>query len=237
MRIIPAIDIIDGKCVRLTKGDYNTKKTYNEKPLEVAKEFEANGIKYLHLVDLDGAKSNHIVNHKVLNEIASKTSLQIDFGGGIKSDKDVLIAFENGAKQITGGSIAIQYPTLFKEWIVKQGAEKIILGADSHNRKIATHGWQKETDEDVVDFISSYEKDGIRLVICTDISKDGMLQGPSIELYKEILNKTGVLLIASGGITTIDDLYLLQEIGCEGAIIGKAIYEGKISLKDLIVFT
>lgn len=237
MRIIPAIDIIDGKCVRLTKGDYNTKKTYNENPLEVAKEFEANGIKYLHLVDLDGAKSSHIVNYKVLNVIASKTSLQIDFGGGIKSNKDVLIAFENGAKQITGGSIAIQDTTLFKEWLIKHGHEKIILGADSHNRKIATHGWQKESDEDVVDFISTYEKEGIRFVICTDISKDGMLQGPSIGLYKEILNKTGVSLIASGGITTVNDLYLLREIGCEGAIIGKAIYEGNIKLKELRVFT
>lgn len=237
MRIIPAIDIIDGKCVRLTKGDYNTQKTYNENPLEVAKEFEANGIKYLHLVDLDGAKSNHIVNHRVLNEIASNTTLHIDFGGGIKSDEDVIKAFENGAKQITGGSIAILNPDLFKVWLLKYGSEKIILGADSHNRKIATHGWQQESHEDVVDFISTYEKEGIRIVICTDISKDGMLQGPSTDLYKEILNKTGVSLIASGGITTINDLHLLQKIGCEGAIIGKAIYEGNISLKELREFT
>lgn len=237
MRIIPAIDIIDGKCVRLTKGDYNTQKTYNENPLEVAKEFEANGIKYLHLVDLDGAKSNHIVNHRVLNEIASNTSLHIDFGGGIKSDTDVKTAFENGAKQITGGSIAILNPELFDKWLSEYGPDKIILGADSHNRKIATHGWQKESQVDVVDFISGYEKNGIKMVICTDISKDGMLQGPSIELYQEILLRTSVSLIASGGVTTIADLHLLKQIGCEGAIIGKAIYEGNISLKELREFT
>lgn len=236
MRIIPAIDIIDGKCVRLTKGDYSTQKTYNENPLEVAKEFEANGIKYLHLVDLDGAKSNHVINHKVLNDIASKTSLNIDFGGGIKSDEDVQIAFENGAKQITGGSIAILDPKLFNEWLSNYGPDKIILGADSNNRKIATHGWQKESKVDVVEFITDFEIKGVQLVICTDISKDGMLQGPSVELYKEILSKTGVLLIASGGITTIDDLHILQQIGCEGAIIGKAIYEGNISLKELREF-
>ncbi|MDD4778119.1 MAG: 1-(5-phosphoribosyl)-5-[(5-phosphoribosylamino)methylideneamino]imidazole-4-carboxamide isomerase [Fermentimonas sp.] len=236
MRIIPAIDIIDGKCVRLTKGDYSTQKTYNENPLEVAKEFEANGIQYLHLVDLDGAKSNHIVNHRILNEIASKTSLNIDFGGGIKSDEDIKIAFENGAKQITGGSIAILNPQLFNDWLSKYGPDKIILGADSYNRKIATHGWQKESEVDVVDFISDYEQKGIKLVICTDISKDGMLQGPSTELYKEILSKTPVSLIASGGVTTISDLNLLQQIGCEGAIIGKAIYEGNISLNELREF-
>jgi len=236
MRIIPAIDIIDGKCVRLTKGDYSTQKTYNENPLDVAKEFEANGIKYLHLVDLDGAKSNHVINHKVLNDIASKTSLNIDFGGGIKSDEDVQIAFENGAKQITGGSIAILDPKLFNEWLSNYGPDKIILGADSNNRKIATHGWQKESKVDVVEFITDFEIKGVQLVICTDISKDGMLQGPSVELYKEILSKTGVSLIASGGITTIDDLHILQQIGCEGAIIGKAIYEGNISLKELREF-
>ncbi len=236
MRIIPAIDIIDGKCVRLTRGDYSTQKTYSDNPLEIAKEFEANGIKYLHLVDLDGAKSNHIVNHKILNEIASKTSLNIDFGGGIKSDEDAIKAFENGAKQITGGSIAILNPQLFNKWLSHYGSDKIILGADSLNRKIATHGWQQESQIDVVDFISNYEEKGVKLVICTDISKDGMLQGPSIKLYKEILSKTDVSLIASGGVTNIDDLHLLQQIGCEGAIIGKAIYEGNISLKELRKF-
>jgi phosphoribosylformimino-5-aminoimidazole carboxamide ribotide isomerase len=172
----------------------------------------------------------------VLNDIASKTSLNIDFGGGIKSDEDVQIAFENGAKQITGGSIAILDPKLFNEWLSNYGPDKIILGADSNNRKIATHGWQKESKVDVVEFITDFEIKGVQLVICTDISKDGMLQGPSVELYKEILSKTGVSLIASGGITTIDDLHILQQIGCEGAIIGKAIYEGNISLKELREF-
>jgi phosphoribosylformimino-5-aminoimidazole carboxamide ribotide isomerase len=233
MRIIPAIDIIDGKCVRLTKGDYSTKKTYNENPLEVAIEFEANGIEYLHLVDLDGAKSNQIINYKVLEQIASKTSLKIDFGGGLKSTKDVEIAFNSGANQITGGSIAVKNPAIFKNWITKYGVDKIILGADCHNRKIATSGWLESSELDVVDFITNYEQEGIKTVICTDISKDGMLQGASNDLYKEIIHKTNVKLIASGGVSCMDDLFLLQEMGCEGVIIGKAIYEGKISLKDL----
>lgn len=230
MRIIPAIDIIDGKCVRLTKGDYGTKKVYNENPLEVAKEFEANGIKYLHLVDLDGAKSKHIVNHRILKEITTKTSLIVDFGGGIKSDDDVRIAFENGAAQITGGSIAVQNRELFLKWLETYGADKIILGADSHHRKIATHGWQQQSELDVVDFIADYEREGVKYVICTDISKDGMLQGTSNELYTEILQRTNVKLIASGGVSSIDDLVKVKQIGCEGAIIGKAIYEGKIKL-------
>ena len=236
MRIIPAIDIIDGKCVRLTKGDYNTQKIYNENPIEVAKEFEASGIKHLHLVDLDGAKSNNIVNHRILNEIATKTELIIDFGGGIKSDKDIEIAFENGASQVTGGSIAVHNKTLFLDWLAKYGNEKIILGADSNNRMIATHGWQKQSEMDVVNFIKEYEKDGISYVICTDISKDGMLQGTSVELYKEILSKTNIKLIASGGVTSIEDVKLVEQIGCEGAIIGKAIYEGRINLKELEQF-
>ncbi|WP_436413921.1 1-(5-phosphoribosyl)-5-[(5-phosphoribosylamino)methylideneamino]imidazole-4-carboxamide isomerase [Petrimonas sp.] len=230
MRIIPAIDIIDGKCVRLTKGDYDTKKVYNENPLEVAKEFEANGIKYLHLVDLDGAKSKHIVNHLILKEISTKTSLIVDFGGGIKSDDDVRIAFENGAAQITGGSIAVQNRELFLKWLETYGADKIILGADSHHRKIATHGWQQQSELDVVDFIADYEREGVKYVICTDISKDGMMQGTSNELYTEILQRTNVKLIASGGVSSIDDLVKVKQIGCEGAIIGKAIYEGKIKL-------
>lgn len=233
MRIIPAIDIIDGKCVRLTKGDYATQKTYNENPLEVAKEFEANGIKYLHLVDLDGARSKHIINHKILREIVCKTSLKVDFGGGIKSDDDARIAFENGAAQITGGSIAAQDPETFLRWLATYGADKIILGADSHNRKIATHGWQQQSELDVIDFIIDYEQEGVKYVICTDISKDGMLQGASNELYTEILQKTNVQLIASGGVPSIDDLIALQQIGCEGVIIGKAIYEGKIKLSEL----
>jgi len=233
MRIIPAIDIIDGKCVRLTKGDYATKKIYNENPLEVAKEFEANGIQYLHLVDLDGAKSNKIINQKVLEKIATETKLQIDFGGGIKSNEDIRIAFESGASQITGGSIAVKNRDLFLEWIAKFGATKIILGADCLNRKIATQGWLENSETDVIDFISNYEKSGIQYVVCTDISKDGMLQGASNELYKEILDKTNVKLIASGGVSSIEDLIKLKNIGCEGAIIGKAIYEGKIRLEDL----
>lgn len=233
MRIIPAIDIIDGKCVRLTKGDYNTQKIYNDDPIEVAKEFEANGIQYLHLVDLDGARSKHIVNHKILHGITSKTSLKVDFGGGIKSDDDIRIAFENGAAQITGGSIAVQQPDIFQQWLDRYGSEKIILGADSNNRKIATHGWIQQSKLDVVDFISDYAKQGVIYVICTDIQKDGMLQGTSNELYREIIEETGVKLIASGGVSSMDDLASLQQLGCDGAIIGKAFYEGKITLTQL----
>ncbi|MFA6701515.1 MAG: 1-(5-phosphoribosyl)-5-[(5-phosphoribosylamino)methylideneamino]imidazole-4-carboxamide isomerase [Dysgonamonadaceae bacterium] len=233
MRIIPAIDIINGKCVRLTKGDYNTQKTYDDNPLNVAKNFEDNGIKYLHLVDLDGAKSKHIVNYKILNEIATKTNLEIDFGGGIKSDEDIQIAFDNGARQITGGSIASQNSKMFLNWLSIYSADKIILGADSLNRKIATHGWQKHSETDVVKYIADYKSNGLKYTICTDISMDGMLQGPSTDLYIEILSKTNINLIASGGISSLNDLETLELIGCEGAIIGKAIYEGYISLKDL----
>ncbi len=233
MRIIPAIDIIEGKCVRLSKGDYNTMKIYNENPLEVAKQFEDNGITYLHLVDLDGAKSKHIVNHKILESIASNTNLKVDFGGGLKSDKDLEIAFECGAAQITGGSIAANNSEIFLKWLQKYGSEKIILGADCNNRKIATNGWIEESELDVLDFIKSYEEKGIKYVICTDIAKDGMLQGASNELYKEILSEAKVSLIASGGVSKMDDLFQLKEIGCEGAIVGKAIYEGTISLKEL----
>jgi phosphoribosylformimino-5-aminoimidazole carboxamide ribotide isomerase len=234
MRIIPAIDIIDGKCVRLSKGDYDTKKIYNENPLEVAKSFEAHGIQYLHLVDLDGAKSNQIINHKILEQIASKTSLKIDFGGGLKSDADLRIAFESGANQITGGSIAVKNPILFQEWIAKYGAEKIILGADANNEKVAISGWLEESQEDLIPFIKKYQTQGIQYVICTDIAKDGMLEGPSFELYQKILMQVPNLkLIASGGIAAFDELPKLAEIGCEGTIIGKAIYENKISLKQL----
>lgn len=234
MRIIPAIDIIDGKCVRLSKGDYDTKKIYNENPLEVAKSFEAHGIQYLHLVDLDGAKSSQIVNYKVLEQIASKTNLKIDFGGGLKSDSDLKIAFESGANQITGGSIAIKQPEIFKSWIQQYGADKIILGADAMNEKVAISGWLEESKEEVIPFIQSYQQEGIQYVICTDISKDGMLEGPSFELYQRILEQTKDLkLIASGGISTFDELPKLAELGCEGTIIGKAIYEGRISLKQL----
>jgi phosphoribosylformimino-5-aminoimidazole carboxamide ribotide isomerase len=236
MRIIPAIDILGGKCVRLTKGDYSTPKIYCDDPLEVAAEFEANGIQYLHVVDLDGARSNHIVNHKVLHGIASKTSLKIDFGGGIKSNEDVRVAFENGAAQITGGSVAVQQPGVFRQWLDLYGADKIILGADSNNRKIATHGWMRQSEADTVDFIAEYAKQGVVYVVCTDIQKDGMLQGTSDELYREIIEKTGVRLIASGGVSSIDDLTALKRLGCDGAIIGKAFYEGKITLRQLQEF-
>ena len=238
MRIIPAIDIIDGKCVRLSKGDYSTKKIYNENPVEVAKEFEGAGIQYLHLVDLDGAKAKHIVNYKVLEQITSKTTLKIDFGGGLKTDEDLHIAFNSGAKQITGGSIAVKDPKTFESWLSKYGAVKIILGADCNNEKIAVNGWQEKSDIDVIPFISAYENKGIKYVICTDISKDGMLEGPSFELYKRILNQSKDLkLIASGGVTTINDLNALEDLGCEAAIIGKALYEGNIKLRDLEIYS
>lgn len=233
MRVIPAIDIIEGKCVRLTKGDYSTKKIYNENPLEVAKRFEDAGIEYLHLVDLDGAKSRHIVNHSILESIAKNTNLLVDFGGGLKSDEDVRIAFQSGANQITGGSIAIQQPDLFKKWISSYGSEKIILGADAMNRKISINGWQEEKEEDVVEFIIDYQTKGIQYVVCTDISKDGMLEGPSYELYNEIISKSNVKLIASGGVSSKEDLIQLKESGCEAAIVGKALYEDKITLDEL----
>ena len=234
MRIIPAIDIIDGKCVRLTQGDYSTKKVYDENPVEVAKRFEGVGIEYLHLVDLDGAKAQHIVNYKVLEQINSKTNLKIDFGGGLKSDEDLHIAFNSGAKQITGGSIAVKNPKVFESWIAKYGSTKIILGADSHDGHIAVSGWQEESDQEVIPFIASYAKKGINYVICTDIAKDGMLEGPSYKLYKDILTEVPNLkLIASGGVTSIEDINKLENLGCEAAIIGKAIYEGHISLREL----
>jgi len=237
MRLIPAIDIIDGKCVRLSKGDYDTKKIYNENPLEVAKEFENHGIKYLHLVDLDGAKSKHIVNHRVLERIATNTNLKIDFGGGLKSDEDLHIAFESGARQITGGSIAVKDPVTFSRWIKKYGSDKVILGADANNEKVAISGWQEESNEELIPFVLNYQEKGITYVICTDISKDGMLQGPSFDLYMKILEKTtNIKLIASGGISCFEELPKLAELGCEGTIIGKAIYENRISLKQLEEF-
>ncbi|WP_420316517.1 1-(5-phosphoribosyl)-5-[(5-phosphoribosylamino)methylideneamino]imidazole-4-carboxamide isomerase [Ekhidna sp.] len=234
MRIIPAIDIIEGKCVRLSKGDYETKKIYNEDPLEIAQQFEDAGLQYLHLVDLDGAKANHIVNWKVLEKLASKTHLKIDFGGGIKSDEDLRIAFESGAQQITGGSIAVKEPVKFTSWITAYGADKIILGADAMDGKIAVSGWQEESDLEIESFIKDYVAKGIEYVISTDISKDGMLEGPSFELYNSILDKLPDLkLIASGGVSNMDDLVKLKEQGLEGAIVGKAIYENRISLKEL----
>ena len=243
MRIIPAIDIIDGKCVRLTKGDYGTKKIYSKNPLEIAKQFEAAGIEHLHLVDLDGAKAGEIINYKVLELIATKTTLKIDFGGGLKTNEDLHIAFNSGAKQITGGSIAVKDPKTFQGWINKYGSAKIILGADCSDGKIAISGWQEQSNEEVIPFIKSYQKKGVQHVICTDISRDGMLEGPSVDLYKDIIrqctnssNDQSIKLIASGGVSSMDDIIHLQKIGCEAVIIGKALYENKISLVDLESF-
>jgi len=234
MRLIPAIDLINGHCVRLTKGDYSTQKVYNENPLEVAKQLEAHGIQFLHLVDLDGAKNQHIVNYRILEQIATKTNLKIDFGGGLKSDEDLKIAFNSGANQITGGSIAVQNPAVFSRWLNDYGSDKIILGADVINEKIAINGWQEESQESLIPFVNAYQKKGIEYVICTDISKDGMLQGPAFKLYETILSKvTGIKLIASGGISHIEELPKLAQMGCEGVIIGKAIYENRITLKQL----
>ncbi len=231
IELIPAIDLIDGKCVRLSQGDYAQKTVYNENPLEVAKMFEDKGIKRLHLVDLDGAKAHHIVNHKVLEQIASKTNLTIDFGGGLKSDDDLRIAFESGAAMVTGGSIAVKSPDVFTAWIDKFGAEKIILGADVKNEKIAVGGWIETTEIDIFPFLDKYINKGINKVICTDISCDGMLTGPSTELYKKILSKFPDLhLIASGGVGSSAHLDELNDAKIPAVIVGKAIYEGKIML-------
>lgn len=234
IEIIPAIDIIDGKCVRLSQGDYNEKKVYNEDPLEVAKMFEDAGIKRLHLVDLDGAKAKHIINQKVLGKIASKTSLVIDFGGGVQSDEDIELAFNSGASMVTGGSIAVRNRELFTGWIKKYGSDKIILGADCKDHKIAVSGWQESTSLDILAFIGEYKKEGITKVVCTDISKDGMLQGPSIDLYKEILAAfPDLYLIASGGVSCFQDILDLEAAGVPAVILGKAIYENKVTLKEL----
>ena len=248
MRIIPAIDIIDGKCVRLSKGDYATKKIYNENPLEVAKEFEAHGIRYLHLVDLDGAKSKHIVNHGILEQIASKTNLKIDFGGGLKADDDLRIAFECGANQITGGSIAVKDKETFSRWIVSYGAEKIILGADVLNGKIAVSGWQEDSAWELDAFLRQYIEKDVKYVISTDVSKDGVLQGPATDLYGvlfafartdadlygDMVKKFPDLeVIASGGVSGMKDIYELDKLPLHGVIVGKAIYENRISLKEI----
>ncbi len=237
MEIIPAIDIIDGKCVRLTQGDYGQKKIYNENPLEVARQFEAAGIRRLHLVDLDGARQKCIVNVQVLETLASQTSLHIDFGGGVQTEQDMQQAFRAGAAQVTGGSIAVRAPEVFLRWLTQYGSEKIILGADARDRQVAISGWQESVATDVVDFVKDYQQQGIRYVICTDVAKDGLLQGPSFALYKEMLQKIpSIQLIASGGVTTVDDLRQLRELGVYGAIIGKALYEGRIKLTDLEEF-
>lgn len=237
IEIIPAIDLIDGKCVRLSQGDYDQKTVYNENPLEVAKMFEASGIHRLHLVDLDGAKAKHIVNYKVLETIATKTSLVIDFGGGLKSDKDLEIAFHSGATMVTGGSIAVKEKETFLNWLENYGSERIILGADAKDGKIAVSGWQENTELDVIGFISEYQKAGISKVISTDISRDGMLSGPSFELYSEIMKQLPALeIIASGGIASMEDILKLDEMGVPGVITGKAIYENRITLKEIEAF-
>lgn len=237
MQIIPAIDLIGGKCVRLSQGDYSSKKEYHDDPLEMAKRFEGAGIQRLHLVDLDGAKAKKIVNADVLQRISSGTSLQVDFGGGIQADEEIEKAFELGAKQVTGGSIAVKNPDLFKSWIKKYGSEKIILGADAKDRKIAVGGWEETTSVDLIPFIKDYVAMGISYVICTDVAKDGLLQGPSTDLYKEILQEiSGVKLVASGGVSSVKDLEELEKIGVYGAIVGKAYYEGKVTLEELAAF-
>jgi phosphoribosylformimino-5-aminoimidazole carboxamide ribotide isomerase len=237
IELIPAIDIIDGKCVRLTKGDYATTKVYNEDPLEVALEIESYGLQRLHVVDLDGAKSKHVVNYRVLERIASRTSLKIDFGGGIKSDEDLVIAFENGAQMVTVGSIASQKPELFLKWLNAYGSDKMILGADTRDGFISVNGWLEESRQELLPYLGEYIKHGVKNVLCTDIHKDGMLQGPSIGLYKQIMSAYPTLhLIASGGVSSLDDISQLNEAGIPAVVFGKALYEGRFTLKELSEF-
>lgn len=234
IEIIPAIDMIEGKCVRLTQGDYSTRKVYNEDPLEVAKAFEDAGIRRLHVVDLDGAKAGHIVNYRTLEKLAGHTSLTIDFGGGLKRTEDVEIAFDCGAQMVTGGSIAVKDPETFTAWIARFGSERIILGADAKDRRIAISGWEEATDAELLPFIRNYREQGIEKVICTDISRDGMLEGPAVDLYKEILEAApGTYLIASGGVSSVADIERLAEAEVPAVIFGKALYEGRLSLKEL----
>lgn len=238
IEIVPAIDIIGGKCVRLSQGDYDSKKVYSENPVEIAKQFEGAGITRLHVVDLDGAKSHCIVNHKTLQSITSQTGLVVDFGGGLKTDKDLEIAFDCGASMITGGSIAVKDPQTFTGWIERFGSERIILGSDAKNKKIAISGWIESTELDLFDFLHGYMSKGICKTICTDISKDGMLQGPSFDLYVEMKKlMPDLYIIASGGISCADDIYMLNELGIDSVIIGKAFYEGHITLAQLEKFT
>ncbi|WP_075349542.1 1-(5-phosphoribosyl)-5-[(5-phosphoribosylamino)methylideneamino]imidazole-4-carboxamide isomerase [Algoriphagus marinus] len=237
MYIIPAIDLIGGKCVRLSQGDYSSKKEYHDNPVEMAKRFEAAGITRLHLVDLDGAKAKKIVNGVVLEGICRQTSLTVDFGGGIQANEEIEKAFELGASQVTGGSIAVKNPVLFQEWIRNYGADRIILGADAKDLKIAVGGWEETTKVDLIPFIKDYVAKGISYVICTDVAKDGLLQGPSVDLYQEILQEIPSLkLIASGGVSSMKDLEELEKIGVYGAIVGKAYYEGRVSLEELASF-
>jgi phosphoribosylformimino-5-aminoimidazole carboxamide ribotide isomerase len=235
--LIPAIDIIDGKCVRLTQGDYGQKKIYSERPVEVARQFEAAGIRRLHLVDLDGAKAGKVMNMKVLESISTQTRLIIDYGGGIKCNEDVEAVFSNGATMISVGSVAVREPELFHEWVRRHGPDRVLLGADVKDEKIAIHGWTEVTGIGVFDFISLNKMMGVKNFFCTDIAKDGVMEGPAVELYKRILSRVkGINLVASGGVTSLDDIRDLEAAGCSGVIIGKAIYEGKITMKELEQF-
>lgn len=234
MELIPAIDLIEGKCVRLTQGDYSTRKVYNEDPLEIALQFEDVGVGRLHVVDLDGAKAGNIVNYKVLERLASRTRLTIDFGGGLKSDEDLRIAFDSGAQMVTGGSIAVKNPARFLSWLGQYGGERIILGADAKDKKIAVSGWEEGTDLQLIPFVKDYQAKGVQKIICTDISRDGMLQGPAIDLYKEIKEEVeGLYIIASGGVSSMRDIERLDEAGIPAVIFGKAIYEGRIQMNEI----
>lgn len=234
MELIPAIDLIEGKCVRLTQGDYSTRKVYNEDPLEIALQFEDVGVGRLHVVDLDGAKAGKIVNYKVLERLASRTRLTIDFGGGLKSDEDLRIAFDSGAQMVTGGSIAVKNPARFLSWLGQYGGERIILGADAKDKKIAVSGWEEGTDLKLIPFVKDYQAKGVQKIICTDISRDGMLQGPAIDLYKEIKEEVeGLYIIASGGVSSMRDIERLDEAGIPAVIFGKAIYEGRIQMNEI----
>lgn len=234
MELIPAIDLIEGKCVRLTQGDYSTRKVYNEDPLEIALQFEDVGVGRLHVVDLDGAKAGKIVNYKVLERLASRTRLTIDFGGGLKSDEDLRIAFDSGAQMVTGGSIAVKNPARFLSWLGQYGGERIILGADAKDKKIAVSGWEEGTDLQLIPFVKDYQTKGVQKIICTDISRDGMLQGPAIDLYKEIKEEVeGLYIIASGGVSSMRDIERLDEAGIPAVIFGKAIYEGRIQMNEI----
>ena len=237
IELVPAIDMIEGKCVRLTQGDYDTQNIYNESPLEVAKQFQDAGVTRLHMVDLDGAKAGHIVNYRMLEKVASHTDLSIDFGGGLKSDDDLHIAFDCGAQMVTGGSIAVKNPDLFLSWITRYGSERIILGADAKEKKIAISGWEEGTAIDLIPFIKDYQSKGISKVICTDIARDGMLQGPAVKLYQEMQQEMpGLYVIASGGVSSMEDIERLEEANIPAVIFGKAIYEGRISLKEIETF-
>ena len=234
IQVIPAIDIIDGKCVRLTRGDYDSSRVYGNNPVDIARRFSDAGCRQLHVVDLDGARSSHIVNYRTLENIASHTSLVIDFGGGLKSDDDVRIAFDCGASMITGGSIAVKSPELFEGWLMRYGSDKVILGADAKGGKIATDGWFEKSDHDLIEFVKAYYEIGIRQIISTDISVDGTLEGPSVNMYRSMMEALpDARIIASGGVSSVGDIYRLDEAGIPAVIVGKAIYEGRITLKEL----